>query len=414
MSQPAILQAVLYNTEASVGDPSLSTFGTALPLIDTVDLSGLARKKVRTPHIKSYMNEAHHDQLAPFDEQKITVKGRLVGLGATCAGAVPSSDLWTFLGILLGTQGNGLATGGTFTGGTAAAPTTSMVSGAAGGLVRGGSVGDGRAGGQWIPVNTHGTSTLTPFIALPGAPNNGDVLYSSKNVYPTEDPGETPTSIRLEVLTSNGHYILRGCQLAENGFRITGSMPGGVLGWEADITVAHVSTTSATFPSATVPQRHAGGPALVNGSVAIVPTGTTTRTTYAAREVGLAFNVGCMAIKGPEGGSEGQIITAYRRASNGLIITVVVDAEATGTHTWRTNFDADPNLAAVYYQVLLSILVHDGRGVGLYAGRCKLCDVQPMQMAHEGINRVRLTFEATARTTETTPSRRTAWILGAA
>lgn len=414
MSQASILQAVLYNTEASVGDPSVSTFGTALPLIDTVDLSGLARKKVRTQHIKSYVNEAHHDQLAPFDEQKITVKGRMVGLGATCAGAVPSSDLWAFLGILLGTTTNGLATGTTFSGGTAAAPTTTAANGASGALVRGGAVGDGRAGGQWIPVNTHAVNALTPFIALPAAPNNGDVLYASKNIYPTEDPGEVPTSVRLQVLTSNGHYILRGCQLAENGFRIAGNMPGGVLEWEADLTVAHVSTTSATFPSATVPQRHAGGPALVNGSVAIVPTGTTTRATYAAREVALQFSVGCMAIKGPEGGSEGQIVTAYRRASNGLVITMVVDAEATGTHTWRTAFDADPNTAAVYYQVLLSILVHDGRSVGLYAGRCKLCDVQPMQMSHEGINRVRLTFEATTRTTESSAQRRASWILGGA
>lgn len=412
MSQASILQAVLYNTEASVGDPTVSTFGTALPLIDTVDLAGLARKKVKNPHIKQYMNEAHHDQLAPFDEQKITLKGRLVGMGATCAGAVPSSDLWTFLGVLLGTLGNGLATGGTATGGTATAIGTSMASGADGGLVRLGAVGDGRGGGQWIPVNTHAASSLVPFIAIPAAANNGDVLYSSKVLYPTEDPGETPTSIRLKVMTSNGQFILRGCQLAENGFRITGSMPGGVLEWEADLTVAHVSTTSSTFPSATVPQRHAGGPALVNGSVAIVAVGTTTRTTYQAREVGLAFGVGCMAIKGPEGGSEGQVITAYRRTSNSLVITVVVDAEAAGTHTWRTAFDADPNTAAVYYQVLLSLLVHDGRGLGLYAARCKLCDVQPMQMSHEGFNRVRLTFEATTRTTESSAQRRSSWMFG--
>lgn len=413
MSQPSLLQAVLYNTEATFCE-NASSFTTALPLIDSVDLSGLARKKVRVPHIKSYMNEGYHDQLAPFDEQKITLKGRLTGLGATCAGAAPTSDLWAFLGILLGTTTNGLATGTTFSGGTAAAPTTTAANGASGALVRGGSVGDGRAGGQWIAVDTHAVNALAPFIALPAAPNNGDVLYASKNLYPTEGPGEVPTSVRLEVLTSNGHFILRGCFLAENGFRITGSMPGGVLDWEADLMVSHVTTTSATFPSATVPQRHAGGPALVNGSVAIVPTGTTTRATYAAREVTLAFNVGCQGFKGPGGVFEGQLYTSCQRVANGLTITAVLDAEATGTHTWRTAFDADPNLAAVYYQVLLSILVHDGRSVGLYAGRCKLCDVQPMQFAHEGINRVRLTFEATTRVSETNAQRRASWILGAA
>jgi hypothetical protein len=410
MSQASILQAVLYNTEASFCE-NAATFATALPLVDTVDLSGLARKKVRNPHIKSYMSEAHFDNLAPYDEQKITLKGRMVGLGATCTGAVPSSDLWTFLGILLGTTGNGLATGTTATGGTAATPTTTAASGAAGAMVRMGAVGDGRGGGQWLAINTHSSNSMATFIAAPAAPNAGDVIYSSKVLYPTDDPGETPTSIRLEILTSNGHFILRGCGLAENGFRITGSMPGGVLDWEADVVVSHVTTTSTTFPSATVPQRHAGGPALVNGSVAIQQVGTTTRATEITRELSLAFNIGCQFLKGPAGVFEGQVFTGFRRVSTGLTITMVVDAEATGTHTWAGRFSADPNTAALYWQVLISILVHDGRGLGLYAGRCKLVDVEPMQMAHEGFNRVRLTFEATTRTTESSAQRRANWML---
>lgn len=413
MSQPAQLQAVLYNTESAFCE-NLSTFGTALPLVDSVDLTGLARKKVRNPHIKQYMSEGHHDQLAPFDEQKITLRGRMVGLGATCAGAVPSSDMWTFLGHLLGVLTNGLATGGTATGGTATAILTSMVSGAAGGMVRAGSVGDGRGGGQWLAVNTHAASSMSPFVAAPAALNNGDVIYSSKVLYPKEDPGEVPGTVRLQVLTSNGHFILRGCFVAENGFRVSGQMPGGVLDWELDLMVSHVQTASATFPSATVPQRHAGGPALVNGSVAIQETGVTTRATESVRELSLTFNIGCQGIKGPGGNFEGQCYVACRRTATSLTISMVVDAEAAGTYTWRDRFDADPNTAADYYQVLLSLLVHDGRALGLYAGRCKLVDVQPMQMAHEGFNRVRLTFEATTRITESSEQRRASWMFAAA
>lgn len=413
MSQNSILQAVLYSQETAFCE-NASTFGTALPLIDEVDLSGLARKKVPVPHQKSYQNEAHHDQLAPYEDQKITLKGRLVGLGATCADAVPDSDLWTFLGLMLGALVDGLATGTTFSGGTAAAPTTTAANGAAGGLVRGGQLGDGRAGGQWIMVNTHAVNALAPFIALPAAPNNGDPLYAAKNLYPREDPGEVPNSVRLRVLTANGQYDLRGCFLAENGFRVTGKMPGGVLEWEMDLMVSHVQTTSQTFPSATVPQRHAGGPALVNGSVAIQEFGVTTRATESVRDLTLEFNVGCVPLKGPGGNFDGQCYVGCRRSANSLRITMVVDAEATGTHTWAGRFTADPNLDAKYWQVLISILVHDGRSLGLYAGRCKLVDVEPMQMNHEGFNRLRLVFVATTVITETSEQRRASWRLGAA
>lgn len=418
MSQNAQLQAVLYASEASFCEVS-STFGTALPLIDEVDLSGLARKKAPIPHMRQYRNEGHHDQLAPFDGQSIKLRGRMTGLGATCVAAVPSSDLWTFLGSLLGTLANGLATGGTFTGGTAAAPTTSMASGIlAGGLVHGGSAGlagaaaDGRVGGQWIPVATHAASALTPLLALPGAPNNNDPLYASKNIYPTEDPGEVPNSVRLQVLTSNGHYNLRGCFIT--GFRKTGTMPGGIIEWEMDLGVAHVETTSATFPTATSAQRFSAGPSLVNGSFAWGTFGSTTRTVESVRDLQIEFDVTCEGIKGPGGNYEGQIYQAVRRKTNGLRITVVIDAQATGTNDWLTRFMADPNTAAVYYHLMISLLVHDGRAIGLYVRRAKLCDAAPVQISHEGYNRLRLTFEATANTAGADVVRRSSWILGGA
>lgn len=415
MGQSAALQAVLYNTEASFC-ANASTFGTALPLVGTVDLSNLARKKVPLEAIKQYQNERHHGSLAPFDGQSLTLKGRLTGLGATTTGAVPASDLWTFLGHLIGQLVDGLTPGGTFTGGTAAAPATSMASGAAASiLARGGVVGDGRIGGQWLAVNTHAASAMGLFIAAAAAPSNGDLLYSNKVLFPYEDPGETPGSVRMQILTSNGHFIVRGCFLL--GFRITGKMPGGVLDWEMDLGVAHVTTTSATFPSATVPQRHASGPALVNGSVVIQEVGVTTHAAYIVRDMTLEFDVGCAPVFGPGGTFEGQIITGIVRktpATCGLKITMVVDAEATGTNTWRDRFDADPNTAQDYYQVLASLLVHDGRAVGLYAGRCILAETQPIQMDHDGFNRVRLTFHATTRTTESSTRRRASWMLGAA
>lgn len=413
MSQNAQLQAVLYASEASFCEVS-SAFGTALPLIDEVDLTGLARKKIPIPHMKQRRNEGYQDALDAFSGQTFKLKGRLTGLGATCSGAVPSSDLWTFLGLLIGNIASGLATGTTFTGGTAAIPTTTAANGATvGGLVHGGAPGDTRVGGGWLPVTSHASNSLTLLLAANGAPSNGDVLYASKVVYPTEDPGEVPTSLRFQFLTSNGQFQARGCFCT--AFRITGSMPGGTLEWEADMQASQVDTANVTFPTATAAQRFAGRPALVNGTFGYAAHATTTRSTEALRDLTLEFDVGCEGIKGSGAGNyEGQLFKAVRRKSNGLKVTMVVDAEAVNNHTWRGRFLADPNTAALFYHFILDLMVQDGSAVGLYVSRAKLCDVEPMQMNHEGYNRLRLTFEAVTNTVTTSALTLSSWRLGAA
>jgi hypothetical protein len=411
MSNNAELLNVLYNTEAAYAE-NVATFGAALPLIDQVDLSGLSREKQMVNFTRQFSHEGYQDVLMPYIGKSVKLTGRLTGLGATAVGAVPSSEMVTFLGLLVGTAVTGLATGTTLTGGTAAVPTTTVASGVlAGGLVHGGAVGDGRVGGQWLPVNTHATNNLTLLLAAPTAPNNGDVLFSSRLVHPNESPGvaEALASFRLEVLTANGHFILRGCSMLD--FKISGVSPGELPQWEATIGVAHVVTTSATFPNATVAQKHASTP-VANGSFAWNAFGTTTRLIETARSVAIELGDTGECLVGTAGAAsfEGQVYQACRRKPGRTTIEIVVDAEATGTHSWRDRANLDPNTAPFYHAVY-SLSCADGRAVGIYFPRLKLVN-EPIQINEGGFNRTRVMFEALANTAGATEIARSAWRMG--
>lgn len=402
MSNSALLQGFLYASEASFCEVS-STFGTALNLIELVDLSGLGRSKTPVPTVKSYPFEGQQHVIEPFDGKSIRIKMPLTGLGASAAGAVPSSDLVTFLGLLFGNAGNALATGGTLTGGTAAAPTTSMASGAAAGaLVRAGALGDARFGGQFVPVSAHSGSTLTLLLAGGAAPTNGDALFSGKVVYPTvlTGPGfEAITSLRCRILTSNGQYDLRGC-FPLSAPVISGLNPGETPSIEVTLGVSHVATASTTFPSATQPQRHAPNP-VVNGSFAIQQVGTTTRATEALRKIAVDFGWSATAIKGPGGNYEGQIYQAARRVPGVPTLDVTIDKEATGTDTWWDRAAADPNTAP-YWQAVYTASVQDGRAFAIGWKRLAIAESQPVQMNDDGWNRQRIKFEAQIGATKTT------------
>jgi hypothetical protein len=402
MTYAAELQTVLYASESSFCEVS-STFGTALSLVAEVDLSNLARDIADTPILKQRVFDDVAGVLMPFEGKSITVRGRLTGLGATAAGAVPSSDLAALLGLVVGNVGNALATGTTFDGtGTAVAPGTTAADGvAAGALVRMGALLDGRGGGQFHLAASHATSVLTLLMAAAAAPNNGDVLYAGKMVYPdalVPSELETMTSLRLRVLTSNGQYDLRGCY--PMALRFTGLGIGEIPEWELELGVAHVDTASTTFPSATVPQRHAGAP-VVNGSFAIQAVGTTTRATLDIRAIEVDLGFSGVGIKGLGGNYEGQVITACRRVPGVPTVSVVVDKEHTGTDTWWDLAEVDPN-AIVWRNAVFSACCGDGRGVGMAWPSLRLMGKQPIQMNHEGRNRQRLTFRA--RTGATTSS----------
>ncbi|HMG21786.1 MAG TPA: hypothetical protein VK607_10730 [Kofleriaceae bacterium] len=411
MSNSSELQNVLYTEEDEFCE-DLSTATTALPLIDTVDVTSLGRPFQRINHIRQFANDGAHDVAMPF-QGTVQLKGNLTGLGSSAAGAVPASDMVTFLGLLVGADVTGLATGGTFTGGSATDPTTSMVNGVvAGGLVRGGQIADGRVGGQWLAVNAHALSALDLLIAAAVAPAAADVLYSSRLVHPNESSPlfDQPRTFRMLVQTANGHFLCRGCFLTE--FALTGLSPGEIPGWQATIGVAHVESTSTTFPSATRPQRHAATPA-VTGSLVMARAGSTIRRLESARSFSMSFGFRGNGLVGTGGNFEGQLWQAARRTpGDGTTIDMVVDAEATGTNFW---LDEAMSLATGdpgYWQMLYTVSSLNGRAVGIYLPKLTLTGTMPTQIMDGGYNRVRLGFRALANDAGVSELQRSAWRIG--
>lgn len=407
MGNVAELQDVLYNTEAAFAEVATS-FGTALPLIEALDLSGLARDMNEQPIVRSRPWQGTQHVLMPWEGKSIKAKFRMTGLGATAAGAVPSSDLATFLGLIIGNVANGLATGTTFTGaGTAAAPGTTAANGiVAGSLIRAGVIGDGAGGGNFYGVSAHAANAATLLMAMPAVPANLAVLGATKMLYPyclTPSQFEQGTSFRLRVLTSNGKYDLRGC-FPLSAPRFTGVDIGGVPEFELDIGVAAVVTNTDTFPSATVPQRHASSP-VTNGDFQFQVVGTTTRATKTVREI--SFDLGFMGegIKGPGGLHEGQVYQTWRRKAGYAGLEFVVDND--GPNTMRALAVADP-IGRTSYQALWSMNCADGRGFAIYWPNLRFAG-EPIQINHGGYNRERVRMTAHLGSTLTTDLTASPW-----
>jgi hypothetical protein len=406
MGNIAELQDVLYNTEAAFAEVD-TTFGTALPLIEAVDLSGLAREMPEQPIVKSRPWQGTQHVLMPWEGKSISLRFRMTGLGASAAGAVPSSDLATFLGMIIGNVANGLATGTTATGGTAAIPTTTAANGvAAGAMARIGAIGDTRGGGEFFAASAHAGSSLTLLMAMGAAPSNGDVIYASKMIYPyclTPSQFEVPTTFRLRILTSNGKYDLRGCfPMGPPVF--SGVSTGEVPEFTLQVGVSAVATNASTFPSATVPQRHASSPT-TNGVFQFQVVGTTTRAVKAIRS--LSFDLGWSGegIKGPGGLHEGQVYQAARRRPGYASLEFVVDND--GPNTMRDLAIASA-VSRASYQALWSASCADGRSWGIYWPNLRFAG-EPLQMPDGGYNRERVRMSAHLGGTITTDLTASPW-----
>ena len=211
-SKSSQLQSLVWLNEAAFGDTLTTITTRALPAA-YIDTSGLVRPSEEPTFAKAYPNEGWQNVRMPF-RSSFTVEFYLTGQGATMAGGVVASDLTILLGYLYGTVGNGLATGQTATGGTASVPTTSGGSGiAAGALVHIGAKADTRGDGQWVANGSHSSSAATLLTAMPAAPSNGDVIYASKMVYPSQTAGtyETVTSLKFRIGSPQQTYTCHGC-----------------------------------------------------------------------------------------------------------------------------------------------------------------------------------------------------------
>lgn len=414
MSRPSRSCAVLYNTEASWADQSVSTFGTRLNATNEVDVSKLTWTKFEPSRVVQFRNE-----LTPLANGylggEIETEFAITGLGSTAASTIALNALMTLLGLVIGNAVAGRTGPLTATAaGTATALNVSVATGTlAGALVRVGALNDGRGNGQWSQAITHATSVLTLLAAIDAAPAAADVIYNPCNIYPSESPVSNDiTSVRFRFLTANQQYECRGCYPKKVTFTglATGSEPKvritwGVSIWAEVSTTYPVSTAVDTFPTC----------AIAAGSFFFGPYGTATRTLGTSkfntiRDFTLTYDLGVVATNGPGGTNPNQMCTGAKRTQDKISISFVDDSEATTTTPlWRTR-----SAQNVPWHLMYSAAAVDGSSFGIRAPWVVFDKDMPTQANVDGLNRVKVNVLCGTDNTRATDLERAALVIGIA
>lgn len=403
MSRPSALGAVCYESESAFGE-NVSTFSIRLNHQGMVDASGLEQAKLACGNVQQLL-QGGDSPIVGIKGGSFRTKFYLCGHGSTTSGSTTATAIPTILGYALGTSGVSAAAGTTFTGGTASVPTTTA-SGtfAAGSLCRGGlpivgnTASDARASGQFAAILSHVTTTLTLLTAFPGAPTNGDVLYSAEMVYLNELPSSTAiTGLRFLLQTANMEYECHGCYARSATFAVgvDGSLPTLEIEWA----VAWWTYSTATFPSAvsvqTFPAAPGGGG---NTSWFFQAKGTATRATRTVRSWSVSTALGNIPLVGPGGADQYQIITGAVRGPAKTTVTWTEDAQtATTTPTTETDWT---NTTAKHG--LLTLSSATGSAMAFYFPNLWPAEKKPVQFNDGGINRVKYTYDARADSTQAT------------
>lgn len=224
-------------------------------------------------------------------------------------------------------------------GGTVNTPTSATqftVTGAtavAGGVIRVGAKGDGRADGQPGVVNNAATVTL--LNALPAQPNGGDVIYAAMMAYHDESLASSLTTKRFLVghTTIGCQYHFRGCQLAGATWsEVLGSMPTLTLTYQC----AYYVEATFAIPSSTAIEQHDCAP-VEGGSMFINDFGTTTRATIEPAEVSLSLELGLAAKNSASGALYAdQLITGWVRTGCKPTLSVLIPWSTTYSAWWET------------------------------------------------------------------------------
>lgn len=395
------LGSLEYNTESTFAATS-STFGTRMLPAAPIDLSNLRLKMEKVGVLQQRPHEGIANVRTAFDAS-FTTEHYLTGHGATAAGALTATDLSTLLSYVFGTLRSS-DDGGTV---GASGSTTTLIEGVnctyvAGTLLRVGSVGDGRGGGQFYPVSTiagvSGATGVDPtlLLAMPVAPNSADVLYAALILHPSETPGtfEAVTSLRMRLLTANEQYDVFGvaAESVEISGLKAGELPRIKITWRA---ARFIDTTTETFPATASTNAKTPAPVACGSHVGQVR-GTSTRQAFNVRDFGVKIDYQLIPLTGPGADSANQIITGYRRGRCQATINATIDAEATGTNVF---YDAWQNDEVWHWMSTFS--AEDGKALGMYFPYLTFQEPTPIQRDMDGLNRVSVELMANTNTTTT-------------
>ncbi len=404
MANPGSLGSVTYETEATFGVDT-TTFATLrLPIIAPVDASGLMHSKVDSSRVVQHRNDGTQWVLAT-QSGSFKTKLYLPGHGSSTSGATTIASLATFLGYVFGNAALSASAGTTLTGGTATVPTTTA-SGtfSAGSVAFVGSLGDARGGGQAAAIGTHITTSLTLLTAIGGTPTNGDVLYASDMIYPSEAPTATTVqSLRFLLQTANLMYECHGCY--PTAVSISGLNPGELPSIEITWAVAWWRYSTATFPSI-VATTTDNPSAVAAGSLFINDNGTATRAVRTYRNFQIDYTLGIETLKGPGGVNAYQDIVGCRRTPDSIKVSWMEDADAATTSPVLPGYGT----ASTFKHILLTTATTAGARIAMYMPRVAVTNVGT-QKVDANLNRISCEGQAYTGGTTTSDLTLSAWRL---
>ncbi len=366
-----------------------STYDQRLAILGEPNFDGLNQTKTDAERTVQYANDGTMPIRGHKSDSEFSFDFWLPGHGSAITGANTRTDHELLLGHMLGASVAG-GSGGTATGGTATVPTTASESLIVGQFGFFGSKGDGGGDGQAGVIGTDGAGSLTLLSALPAAMSNGHVIYGATTLHTNETFSAVAVqSYRVRPMSGNQQYALRGCWPKTLSFGSTGN--SGLIRCSATMGVADWDPVAATFPSAVSVDAFNPAPN-AGGSLVVEAVGTTTRTTYAARDFTVNVNLNVTPIMSPNGLSAVQTVTGAVRGPAEITLSFTVDAEnATTSPTWAGRWDSDSQ----FYQVLYNCSgAAAGKKTAFYFPRCCIIDRKPVQMSMDGIARERITMRA--------------------
>ena len=405
---PSALGTVLMEPETVFGE-AVSTFAVSrLPVIPmALDVSGLKQPRIDSTRLQQYKQGGAPWIQMPYD-CTFKLKFYLTGHGSPTTGAVVPNIIETLCGYAFGNLDAVPASGTTAAAASTATVVNTVASGTfpAGSLVRVGTAGDARGGGQWAVVGSHVATVLTLLNALPGIPNAGDIIYSASLAYTTESPAPaSPQSMRLLLAKANQRYEVHGAVITD--VAIAGLSVGELPTIEFTFTAARWAyNIAAAFPSTVTTEVFQPNP-VAAGSFHLNAVGNSLRTTRIYRSFALTIKLGIAMEKGPGATDPYQVLVGARRIVDDYRITFTEDAEPSGTHTLDDAF-----VAGVAQLGVLSLSVAPGSAMCIRFANLNWCADRPIQIDGDGLGRMAATLKANAGPVTTSDRTMAALMIG--
>jgi hypothetical protein len=406
MANPSNLGAMRFADEASFGEAS-TTFDERLEVIAPIDISGLTQELEMVDPQVQYQNDGALP-MRGVQGGSFTVSLYLCGHGSATTGAITATAEENFISRCIGNLDNTSNGGVVNSVSDSEQFTTTGVTVNNGGLIRVGTLGDGRGEGQYQAVKVNGTMTL--HTALGASPVADDVIYTPAMIYPSEaGTSASITSQRIEIITANQSYQCHGCY--PTGIAISGLNPGEIPKIDITMGVARWGSSSSTFPTVTSVNSFVPSP-VAAGSFFFNTFGTGTRVTYGIRDFTLNIEMGVMEIRGPGATNAHQVIIGARRTKCQASFSFTVDSDVKDTTTWEDVWNTSEASQTFKHCLYTCSAGRDGGTLGFYFPKVHITGARPTQIDMDGINRQTVNCRAVTSSAATNNIEKANFIMG--